>query len=570
MRGGACLTQPFQSRRWAPSRRGLGCRGETLNCGGCGTLLEPTDEQVNEAVDEVLAASLADAHGSGGVCPLCGRSQELPFWNRKTVLFSLMLACVLLALTVLTVLRQISQTERSGVAAAALLQVQRSSAAKLLLGTPIVMEAGINGSVTHDETGWKEVQLSFPVRGPKGEAMVKVVGGRSHDAWIFTSFEIFIGAQHKKIDLVSGKIELFEPDIYVDVHTQAAQRPEYLRTEAPAPRMDGTYPCVVAPVVGGTLVPSLDRCKTPIGNAQVSERFTVDLRYGAFVLQQPDLAVKDVANVVLTRSYRSDDWLGANRSHAFGKNSNHPYDIALIGSRNPYTYLDLVLEDGEFLRFDRISKGTGYAKAVYQHSETSTRFYKATISWNGGGWTLILADGSRMEFPESYQALNLAQGAAMVMIDDTGRELVMRRDRQRNLLAIDTPEKTAMKFSYDDQARIVRAEDAHGGWANYAYSSNGLLRDVVMSSGTARHYDYEGRLMTAITDEHGHMILRNIYAEGQVIRQEYAGGQVFQYAYQLSPNRLYVERAIITFPDGSSKEITIDGLPEAVKANLPA
>ena len=540
-----------------------------MNCDGCGTLLEPTTEQINEAVDGVLAASLADAHGSGGVCPLCGRSQKLPFWNRKTVLFSLMLVCVLLILTVLTVLHRVSQTERSEAAAAALSQVQQSDTVKLLLGTPIVMEAGMDGRVTHDETGWTEVQLTFPVRGPKGEAVVEVSGGRSHDAWIFSPFEVVISAQHKKIDLVSGKITLFDPDAYVDVHTQAAQHPEYLRTEVPAPMMDGTYPCVAAPVVGGTVVASIDRCRTPTGQAQDLERFTVDLRYGAFVLQQPDLMVKDEANVVLTRSYRSDDWLGENRSHAFGKNSNHPYDAAIIGSRNPYTYLDLVLEDGEFLHFDRISKGTGYANAVYQHSETSTRFYKATISWNGGGWTLILADGSRMEFPESYQALNLAQGAAMGLTDNVGRKLALRRDRQRNLLAIDTPHNPAMKFSYDDHARIVQAEDAHGDWTKYAYNPDGLLSDVVLSSGRLRHYDYEGSLMTTITDEHGHMILRNTYEDEQVVRQEYAGGQVLQYAYQLSPNGLYVEKATITFSDGSSKEITIDGVPESVRTNLP-
>ncbi|MGI4828371.1 MAG: cytochrome c oxidase assembly factor Coa1 family protein [Janthinobacterium lividum] len=533
-------------------------------------MVEPTAEQVNEAVDEVLAASLHDAHRSGGVCPLCGHSQKLPFWNRKTVLFSLMIICVLLALAILTVLHRISQTERSEATSAALLQVQRSDIVKLLLGTPIVMQTGVDGRVTHDETGWQEVQLTLPIRGPKGEAMVEVTGGRSHDAWIFSPFEVVIAAQHKKVDLVSGKVKIFDPAAYVDVHTQAAQRPEYLRTEVPAPVMDGTYPCVTAPVIGETIVASLSRCRTPVGQAQNSERFTVDLRYGAFVLQQPDLMVKDGTNVVLTRSYRSDDWLGANRSHAFGKNSNHPYDVAIIGSRNPYTYLDLVLEDGEFLHFDRISKGTGYANAVYQHSETSTRFYKATISWNGGGWTLILADGSRMEFPESYQALNLAQGAAMQMMDDVGRKLALRRDRQRNLLAIDTPDHSTMKFSYDDQARIVRAEDDNENWTRYAYSSHGLLSDVVTSSGTSRHYDYEGSLMTTITEEHGHVILRNTYSQGQVVRQEYAGGQIFQYTYQLSPKRNYVEKAFVRFPDGSSHEVVIDGLPEVVRANLPA
>ncbi len=541
-----------------------------MNCGGCGTLLEPTEEQVNEAVDEVLAASLADAHDSGGVCPLCGYSQAVPFWNRKTVLFGLMTACLCSVVAVFLVIHHVSYTERSEAVAEALLRVQGSDAVRQTLGSPIVVEAGVHGSVTHDETGWREARLTIPVRGPRGEAMLQVVGGRSHAAWVFSEFEVVIGAQRKKIDLVSGKIEIFEPGAYVDVHTEAAQLPEYLRTEAPAARMDGTYPCVMAPVIAGVVVPSLWRCQTPVGQLQRLDRFIVDLRYGAFVLQQSDLAVNSGKNLPLTRSYRSDDWLGKNRSHAFGRNSNHPYDVALLGTRNPYTYLDLVLEDGEFLRFDRISKGTGYANAVYQHTETSTRFYKATISWNGGGWTLIFADGARMEFPESYNASNLAQGAAMAMEDGAENKLVLRRDNHRNLLEIDTPGHPAMRFSYDDQARVVRAEDDHGNWARYAYVEGGLLGDVVLSSRAEGHYGYEGDLMATITDEHGRMILRNTYDDGQVVRQEYADGQVFQYEYQFSPDQIYVEKVLITLPDHSSIEVKVDGVPEGVRANPPS
>jgi hypothetical protein len=87
-----------------------------------------------------------------------------------------------------------------------------------------------------------------------------------------------------------------------------------------------------------------------------------------------------------------------------GRNSNHSYDIAPRGSRWPYTFITLVLEDSDFLYFKRISDGTGYADAVFMHTETSTPFYKATIAWNGNGWTLRLADGTEVRFPESYNA----------------------------------------------------------------------------------------------------------------------------------------------------------------------
>ena len=45
---------------------------------------------------------------------------------------------------------------------------------------------------------------------------------------------------------------------------------------------------------------------------------------------------------------------------------------------NPYTYIDLVLEDGGRVHYSRISAGTAYADAVYQHTATPTRFYGST------------------------------------------------------------------------------------------------------------------------------------------------------------------------------------------------
>ena len=56
--------------------------------------------------------------------------------------------------------------------------------------------------------------------------MVEVLGALTHDAWVLSPFDIMIGGQHKKIDLVSGKIELFEPSAYVDSsRTYGKKRP---------------------------------------------------------------------------------------------------------------------------------------------------------------------------------------------------------------------------------------------------------------------------------------------------------------------------------------------------------
>lgn len=51
----------------------------------------------------------------------------------------------------------------------------------------------------------------------------------------------------------------------------------------------------------------------------------------------------------------------------------HPYDICPTGTRNPYTYQDLYLEDDYRLHMSRISKATGYENYYRDHS--GTQFY---------------------------------------------------------------------------------------------------------------------------------------------------------------------------------------------------
>jgi len=124
----------------------------------------------------------------------------------------------------------------------------------------------------------------------------------------------------------------------------------------PKPRLGGQHPCVFADVrEDNIVVPQLGKCSVPTEHKGAVDRFEVDLRYGSFILRQTDLYLADVFEVPLTRSYDSSDWVHSNPVHAFGKNSNHPYDIVPLGTRNPYTYQMILLEDGDFLYFDRIS-----------------------------------------------------------------------------------------------------------------------------------------------------------------------------------------------------------------------
>jgi YD repeat-containing protein len=299
------------------------------------------------------------------------------------------------------------------------------------------------------------------------------------------------------------------------------------------------------------------------------DRFEVDLRYGHFILRQSDLHIGDVFDVPLTRTYNSGDYIHPNRVHAFGKNANHPYDIAPLGTRYPYTYNLIALEDGDFLYFDRVSEGVGFADAIFQHTETSTKFYKAVTTWNGNGWTTWLADGSSIWFPEAYNSTNMAQGASTEMRDAQGNSLKLVRDPQRNLLEIRTPHQHSIEFKYDEQSRIAHAQDDQGTWTQYRYNEDGMLTDVIFSSGHQRHYTYDGILMTTVEDENRKVLILNSYKDGGLIRQDFGDGRVYTYVYRPSQNGVYAESVEVTLPDLTQINVnTTDSVPNHLQNYL--
>ena len=540
------------------------------NCRGCGTVLDPTQDQVNQAVDQVLVASLKDAKKHGEICPLCGHSQAQPISHRKSVQFGLLLGIFLVATVMAAAYYMRRDTERRAAAQEALKQIETNTQIAELLGSPLLVHGKITGQIKQDETGWHEVKLIFPIRGPKGEGTVQISGGRETGPWKFTTLEVLMPQLKKKADLITGRIVEYSPDAYIDTHTEAAGIPEYVLADVPPPHWDGNFPCVYA-VAGPTSSPQIGSCVTPVPMSDVSrtpvDRFETDLRSGKFILRQTDLSISEAGfQIPLTRAYTAEDWIPQNKSHAFGVNANHQYDVAPLGTRNPYSEQFIILEDGDFLYFPRVSKGTGYSDAIYRQSEIGNSFYKAVQRWDGTGWLTQLQDGSTIHFPESYSARNLAQGAPTEMSDSAGNKIELIRDPKRNLQEIRGPDGAAIKLAYDNQDRIVRAEDDHGRWTKYTYGSSGLLTDVVNSDGTSRYYFYEDGLLTFIRDEQERLLLHNSYSKDWLIGQQFGNGDTIQYDYDLSPNKFYAERVMIKLPYGSVKTIEIgDSVSEVYK-----
>jgi hypothetical protein len=374
------------------------------NCQGCGSVLDPTHEEVNQAVADVLVASLKDAKKHGEICPLCGHSQAQPVSHRKSVQFFLLLTLILLVGALAVAYHLHRSTEREAAASQALTQISANAQVIGLLGKPLSIRGPVLGQIKQDETGWHEARISMRVHGPKADATAQVSGGRtSGEPWKFTTLEVTVPELKKKVNLITGAIIEYDPSAYVNIHTEAAAIPEYVLADVPPPRWDGNYPCVFAVA---NYAPEIRTCATPVpmsrSNRESVDHFETDLRTGKFILRQTDLSIQEAGfEIPLTRSYTPQDWLPQNKMHAFGVNSNHPYDIAPLGTRNPYTEQYIVLEDGAFLYFPRVSDGTGYSDAIFRQSEAGNSYYKATVHWTGQGWELQAQDGSRISFPES-------------------------------------------------------------------------------------------------------------------------------------------------------------------------
>ncbi len=290
-------------------------------------------------------------------------------------------------------------------------------------------------------------------------------------------------------------------------------------------------------------------------DAPVNE-FDVDLSTGRFILRQTDLFVPDVLPLALTRTYATWD----SRSRAFGVGANHPYDIYPTGSHFPYTYMDLNLENSFQVHMIRISKGTGYADAVFRHADTASEFYGAQAAWNGDGWTLTFRDGGKFYFPDSYYAKNSAQGAPTLMEDAEGHRIELRRSKVRNLEELVSPSGYKMQFKYDSSDRIIEVRDDRNDIRKYSYDSSGHIETVADAAHILYRFEYaplirqagyDAWLLTRMLDGDWHTLLENKYLSGQVVDQKLADNEVFHYEYKL--NGAEVGETTVTLPSGERK-----------------
>jgi YD repeat-containing protein len=243
---------------------------------------------------------------------------------------------------------------------------------------------------------------------------------------------------------------------------------------------------------------------------QTTDGEPVDLASGLFIYKKTDLYLPDVIPISLTRVYRQGD----NVSRPFGIGTTHPYDMFIIGNLNDLSYVELVLPDGERIRFDRTA-GSFWDSSFLQCVTAPGPFYGAKFqssdpgfSFNGLFWLITLRDGTVLKFlqPGNSGTQNY-QGVGVVSITDrNGNTLNISRDPSTNqVTSVTSPNGRWIQFTYDtnNPPRITQAQDNTGRTVKYSYDAKGHLFQVIDANSGTWTYGWDPThldQMTSITD----------------------------------------------------------------------
>ncbi|HEX7174811.1 MAG TPA: RHS repeat-associated core domain-containing protein [Pyrinomonadaceae bacterium] len=279
----------------------------------------------------------------------------------------------------------------------------------------------------------------------------------------------------------------------------------------------------------------------------------VDLATGLFVYDKTDLILPDTMPLKLNRTYRPLD----PNSRPFGIGTSHPYELYLYSAQE-YVEADLILPNGGRVHFVRISPGSGFTDAEFEHTTTSSPFYRSRLKWNGNGWDLKLKNGLTYVFGDEAP-LNTIK-------DRHGNKIIISR-ASTNGFGSPTGRVTKLtssngrwiEFTYDASNRITQAKDNIGRTVNYTYDASGRLWKVTDPKAGVTEYTYDtSNRMLTIKDARAIVFLTNQYdANGRVIKQTQADSTTYLFAYTLDANGR-VTQTNVTNPRGEIRRTTFN------------
>jgi YD repeat-containing protein len=215
-----------------------------------------------------------------------------------------------------------------------------------------------------------------------------------------------------------------------------------------------------------------------------------DVGTGIYYREYEDLFVKDTIPIDLVRTQRNMD----PRSRSFGIGASTSYDLFIVGDVSKFSWVALVLADGEQERYARISPGTGFIDGVFENKTSLDRFYGSRIAWNRqGGWKVSLRDGTELTIQGCGATSKPGQCAVTEIKNAKGDRLTVLRDRDGNILRITSPHGHTVSLENDAQGRITKAQDDAGHSVSYEYDEKGSLKKATNWQGTTQQFRYDDR-----------------------------------------------------------------------------
>lgn len=292
----------------------------------------------------------------------------------------------------------------------------------------------------------------------------------------------------------------------------------------------------------------------------------IDLSTGEFIHADTDVVIADIAPITVGRSYRPHDL----KSREFGIGTSWNWGHTLNRPGSTYDVLDLVLPNGNAVRFDRIS-GTGN-QGEWRQAGSNTQFAGAimrtvydsdpTQPW-GRAFRITLRDGSKLQF-SSWQDIRLRW-----MEDRYGNRTSLAYNAGL-VSRIVSPSGRYVTIEYDSGNRIKTIRDHTGRTWTYGYDNRGLLADVEYPDLKSKHYTYKvsgqssvsQHRIESIQDRRGNRLLLNEFeivngaSTGRVIKQTQADGRFITINYAHTDNG--VLGTLVTETDGSKRRIVYE------------
>jgi YD repeat-containing protein len=282
----------------------------------------------------------------------------------------------------------------------------------------------------------------------------------------------------------------------------------------------------------------------------------VNLDSGYYIREDEDLIVPGAPALTLRRTYISN----YHASKQFGVGATHNGEVYLIGDGVRFQSAALILATGHRIKFARVSPGTTYWNALYEHNASGGEWLGARLGWTGGSWALRRIDGSLSVFKGCGRADSCS---ILTARDADGHTTKYRRDGEGRLLRMEAG-AAWIAFDYDSANRVVRAYDSLQRQVRYDYDADGRLSRVVGHDGAVRRYTYTAKDQLATIVEPGTDI-ENIYddADGRCIRQinrvpdaKDAEPYVFDFTYQVEGGEVVQSRT--SRSDGTWSRYTFD------------